>query len=646
VPFISEQYLASLSPEKRNALTFNGVWLGYHPETRDRLYLPNSDRYAGTYVLGVQGSGKSGLLQNLINQDMQAGQAVIVIDYHGDLTPACLGLVPGDRVPDTYLLDMEDEAFPFGVNIFSTGRLHNSLAQTQAVERIMHVFQVLWPEVVSQQNLPRYLRAATITLLANPGSTLVDMYTFLEDQSYRGRLLSNVADPTVRQFWHLQYDNLGQHERYQRVQPLIGRLEALFMGRNLIRNIVGQRQTTINFRKAIEQHQLIFIKLPGKTIPQDAGLVGTILLAQLHAAVFSFADVPEAQRPGVSLYVDEFQHFATSDFAELLTEGRKFGVRLTIAHQNRSQIPNFLQASTMTTRTKVCFRLTPDDSREMAHVFPSNEATVQADDIEVHPAHYLLAHPSNDPVVRVFTEVYLHPLQGMKRGAGRIEIDPWHNSGAGAALYRAYTDDYSNPRVADPTHRLDSLLYDVMQSGNPYLPIPPEVVAGFSNCGQGFYQAAMGLGYNDPLLQADAKYPRALVVQAANGEIRWTRNPEGGIEQMYHFVFHLRMLMMRLAEQPIGKATVASPADVARMLTQLPNRAAFARSADTVGTIYTFDTIPAPPRQALGRQIIQVLTQTRVTYCKPRAAVEQQFSAPPDQPKPPDTPMSRWEELA
>lgn len=372
MPFVSRSYMDSLSVDQRRSLAA----LGYHPETHDTLFIPQRDRYAGTYILGVQGSGKSGLLQNLINADMQAGSAVIVIDPHGDLITACLGFVPGDRLKDTCLLDMEDETYPFGVNIFATARMSNSLETTQAIGRLMHVFEVLWPDVLSQQNLPRYIRAAALTLLANPGTTLVDMYTFLQDQAYRSRLVANVADPTVKQFWHTQYDNLNPHEQYRRVQPLIGRLEALFMGRGLVRNIVGQRNNTINFRKSIESKQIILIKLPIKRIAQDARLIGTILLAQISNAVFSFADIPENTRPGVSLYVDEFQHFATSDFSELLTEGRKFGMRVTVAHQYRNQLPSYLRDSTMTARTKICFQLTPEDGREMAHLFPSNDTSV------------------------------------------------------------------------------------------------------------------------------------------------------------------------------------------------------------------------------------------------------------------------------
>ena len=644
MPLYSRPYLTHLSmfdPNKCRSLASQHANFGWHPETQDQLLIPNADRYAGTYILGVQGSGKSGLLQNLILADMLAGQAVIVIDHHGDLVKACLNHVPQDRLQDTFLLDMEDEAWPFGCNIFSVGKLNSSLTTTQAVERLMHIFEVLWPDVLSQQNLPRYVRAAALTFLANPGTTLVDMHTFLQDQNYRARLLSNVADPTVRQFWHTQYDNLGPHEQYRRVQPLIGRLEALFMGRSLVRNIVGQRQNTISFRKVITDKQIVFITLPTKTVAQDARLIGTILLAQIHNAIFSFANVPESQRPGVSLYADEFQHFATSDFAELLSEGRKFGMRVTMAHQYRNQLPSFLQASTMTARTKVCFQLTPEDGREMAHFFPSNETTVQPEDIDPHPVNYLLAHPSNDPVLREFTETYLHPMQGHKRGAGRVEIT---KTGAPTIYDIMSGGKLPNPRVTDPTWHLNSLLFETMREGNPSLPIPPEIVEGFSNCGFGFYKVARGLAHNDPDLTMQVRFPKALVVQAPNGELRWTRRPEGGTEQFYHFIFHLRMVMQILAEEPIGKKSTASPADVAKMLTALPKRAAFVRSGETVGVIYTHDTMPALPKVELYERAKGILEHTRAVYCRPRAEVERLFLQPA-QASAPAQPVSRWEEV-
>src|SRR5258708_38508660 len=117
----------------------------------------------------------------------------------------------------------------------------------------MRIFGLLWDEVRTQQHLPRYLRAATHVLLDNPGSTLVDMYKFLLDDGFRAGLLQNVSDPTVLEFWQNQYGPaMGDAEKTRRVGPLVNRLEALFMGRSLVRNIVGQRKNSIRFRRAIE----------------------------------------------------------------------------------------------------------------------------------------------------------------------------------------------------------------------------------------------------------------------------------------------------------------------------------------------------------------------------------------------------------
>lgn len=606
-------------------------------------------QYENYYACGLfhHNTGKSGLLENMIAYDAEAGNAVIVLDPHGDLMTHCLATLPPHRLAQTYLLDMEDEAFPFGVNVFATGKLDTDLARTQAVERIMHIFEVLWADVLNQQNLPRYVRASTITLLANPGTTLVDMYAMLINESYRACLLANVTDASVIQFWKTNFEDLSAAEQLRRVQPLINRLEALFMGRSLVRNIVGQRVTTINFRTAIENREIIFIRLPVKTVTQDARLIGTMLMSQIHSAVFSFANVPEAKRPGVSLYIDEFQNFSTNDIAELFTEGRKFGMKLTVAHQYRNQPPGYLQDSTMTARTKICFQLTPEDGREMAHVFPAQEEAIKPEDIEAHPVNYLLTYGSDDPQIKTFIETYLRPLQSQKRG-GKVDIQGSHltyDLWNGIKQREVY--------VADPTPYLDNLLYQVMHLQNPGSDISYDVVWGFSNCGRGFFNTNRLL-LGDDLLSAAVRFPPALVVRTADGDLRWTRKPESGMEQLYHFLFHLRMTMAVLAETPIGKKSAPSSTAVGQMLTSLPRRAAFVRSAETVGVIYTEDTKNRLQGRELIARIQAILTQTRKKYSHPRAEVERLFT----QVGTTDTkipklearevtasPLPRWEEL-
>lgn len=616
--YLSRTQFEQLSPAAQSRFLSTHIPLGSHPETHDELYLGATDRFAGTYVLGVQGTGKSGLLENLIAADAALGNAIVVIDPHGDLVTNVLATLPPHRIPQTYLLDMADEAFPFGLNLFATsGRITSEIQRQQAIERIMHVFEVLWADVLEQQNLPRYVRAATIVFLDNPGATVADMLRFLLDPAFRAQMLGNVRDPDVRRFW-AAYEALTPTKQQTVVQPLINRLESLFMGRSLVRNIVGQRKSTISFRKAIEEKQIILVKLPLKTVAQDARLVGTIILTQLYSAVFSFGDLPEAQRPGVSLYVDEFQHFATPDFASLFSEGRKFGVRLTLAHQYRGQLPDYLQDSTRTARTKIVFRVTAEDGKEMAQYVPlSGEGKLEA--VETHPVKALLDGTWQDYPTRVFIDTYLRSLKRQVK-AGKVEIER-----PGVSLAKVLWSGYQraleeeNPTVDDPTQYLDALLREVMETSNPNLAIPYKAVLGFSNCGRGFYQAARK-AHGSLLLTALYDFPATLVESG-----QWQRPPKNGQEQLLHFVYHLRGTMAYLAAHPIGKRASITPAMVAQLLTSLPQRTAYVNAGGEVGPIYTHNTPPRLVGDEYSRRFYAVQAQTRERYCHPKTAVEQAF---------------------
>ena len=147
MPFYSDAYLDSLSEPAREALLDTLTGFGNHAQTGDYFNIFDEDRFSGTYVLGVQGVGKSSLLESLIFQDFGKDTAVIVIDPHGDLIDRFLGVIPKEAewewLSKIYLFDMQDEAYPFGVNVFSGQRYQTTISQTQAVDRVMHIFEVL-----------------------------------------------------------------------------------------------------------------------------------------------------------------------------------------------------------------------------------------------------------------------------------------------------------------------------------------------------------------------------------------------------------------------------------------------------------------------------------------------------------------------
>lgn len=98
-----------------------GIFLGYNRNRREEreARLSVEARMRHVHVVGASGSGKSTLLVSMILQDINAGHGVGVIDPHGDLIDAVLGLVPESRAEDVILFDPADPDYAVGWNILS-----------------------------------------------------------------------------------------------------------------------------------------------------------------------------------------------------------------------------------------------------------------------------------------------------------------------------------------------------------------------------------------------------------------------------------------------------------------------------------------------------------------------------------------------
>lgn len=74
-------------------------------------------------------------------------------------------------------------------------------------------------------------------------------------------------------------------------------------------------------------------------------------------------DIPEDQRKDFYLYVDEFQNFATQDFAVILSEARKYHLNLTVANQFISQMDDEVKNAVFGNVGTICsFRLGISDA--------------------------------------------------------------------------------------------------------------------------------------------------------------------------------------------------------------------------------------------------------------------------------------------
>ena len=550
-------------------------------------------RQSGMYILGIQGRGKSSLLEQLIYQDICKGYPVIVLDPHGDLIDHAIAAMPPERLQDVSVLDMEDEAYPFGINLLTAST--SAMEQIQTVERIMHVFEAVWGDVFKQQNLPRYLRAGILALLENDRTTLVNLYDFLLHDDYRKHILHHVTDASVKQFWHSQYEQLTEAGRKRETASLVNRLEALFMGRPLIKNILGQSTTTIDFRRAIEQKEILFLKLPIQTLKQDASLIGTMLIAQLHATIFSFKDIPLANRPTYSIFIDEFQHFVTPDIEEIYTGGRKFGSRLCVAHQIREQIPRYLAKTTIGAQTIICFQTTHDDAADMAPIFAGMKR--KASDFVVFPLSELDDYPHQ--TVKEFWRDYIYKM-------GKV---------AGDKVKWIKTSKYGSESIYP---RLDFGYGSLEQSPNHVA----DVLELLNTC---IYESEKQ-GKIDERLQEQVREAAKQIFTTGSYQTTF----QTAAERLGHTIFMNKVatvLAILIAKPITADKDMFSTSDISHQLQRLAHRQAYVKIGMDVFTMRTNETPVHVPRHEEQRRREQITEQTREKYCRPAYAVEQEIRA-------------------
>jgi hypothetical protein len=328
--------------------------------------VPRPERLQGLYVVGVQGTGKSTLVENLIIQDIEQGLGICLIEPHGDITQHVLARIPQQREKDIVYLDLMQTDYPFGLNLFDCADPSDVTVIEYTKSFVVHIFEKLLGAGMVTQQLNQILRNVTYTLIANPGTTFLEIPMLLQDTTVRAKLVANVTNLQVRRFWK-HYEKLPDRTRSEIISSMLNRVDA-FAASPLLQNILGQSTTSIDFAHIMNTGKILLIQLPPRS-EDIANLVGSVIIGKLLDAAYARKDIPEAERQQFHIYADEFQRFAVEDFATFFAEARKFKVGLTVAHQFRGQLDERNRGATLTVANMVAFRVTPEDAAELAARF-------------------------------------------------------------------------------------------------------------------------------------------------------------------------------------------------------------------------------------------------------------------------------------
>lgn len=317
------------------------IRLGTHVMGGD-VTLDTEERRRHLYVIGQTGTGKSTLLLNLIQQDLISGEGLALLDPHGDLAEAVLAHIPRHRTNDLVYLNPADSERPIGFNPLS--RVPDDLKPIVA-DGIVSAFRHVWPDSWGPR-LDYVLANAVRALLDVPGATLLMLPRLLIDDIFRMQIIErHVRDPVVRAFWVNEYAAYSESFRIEAISPIQNKIGKVLMEPRL-RNMMAQPKSTITLRRLMDEGAIVICNLSkGRLGESIAHLMGALLTTAFSQAALSRADVESNRRPVFHLYADEFQSFATESFALILSEARKYGLTLTVAHQYLDQLPEKLRAS-------------------------------------------------------------------------------------------------------------------------------------------------------------------------------------------------------------------------------------------------------------------------------------------------------------
>ncbi len=343
-------------------MNMDGNPICYFAETdarnkRVKFGIKERDRTRHMYVIGKTGMGKSTLLENMAIQDMQRGDGIAFIDPHGKTADLLLEYVPESRIKDVLYFAPFDLEYPISFNVMEDVGMDK---RHLVVSGLMSAFKKIWLDAWSAR-MEYILSNILLALLEYPGSTILGVNRMLADKDYRKKVVENVKDVSVRAFWLDEFAKYG--DRYmQEAGAAIQNKVGQFVSNPLIRNIIGQPQSTFDLRAMMDQRKIIIVNLSkGRVGEQNANLLGSMFVTKLYLAAMSRADLSDAalaRSPNFNLYVDEFQSFANESFANILSEARKYRLSLTIAHQYIEQMSEEVRAAVFgNVGTMVVFRV-------------------------------------------------------------------------------------------------------------------------------------------------------------------------------------------------------------------------------------------------------------------------------------------------
>lgn len=368
--------------------------------------IKRSDRRAHLYLLGKTGTGKSTLLESLMIDDIKKGNGFALLDPHGDLVKQIRSKIPENRQADLVDFDVPDKNQPYGFNPLAGVTIEK---RPLAASGLLQVFKHLWNDSWGPR-LEYILRNCLLSLLDYPNANLADILKLLSDKDFRRKVIPNISNEQIKDFWIKEYDKYPERLRAEAISPIQNKVGA-FLVQPLLQKILLSPEKPLSLRTLMDEKKILLVNLAKGSIGEDtANLLGSLLISRFDLAALSRANVSEPERGDFTLYLDEFHNFTTQSLVLMLSELRKYRLSLVLAHQYLTQLDLPIRDAVLgNVGTIIIFRIGANDAETLAPEFvPEFSAS---DFTNLPNYHIYLKLMIDGKISRPFSAVTLPPVE-------------------------------------------------------------------------------------------------------------------------------------------------------------------------------------------------------------------------------------------
>jgi len=378
-------------PHTSNKLTLGSTSLLFF---RRPLRLEVKAAQTHWHVIGVSGSGKSRFLAGLYLEFLRTGLAGTLLDPHGDLARLVLGHLCergyfGQKQAYEKLLYLDLPAAERRGLFLPLNVLRSPGGEDAIAANIMEAMHRAWPSLAggAAPRFDTFIQYGIPVLLAN-NLPLPALPKLIADKPFRDACLEVVQDEDVKDFWQGWYDKLADRLKLEYVDSTLSRIRLLTRA-PVLRYCLSQGDNVLNWRQIFDGGKSVIINLA--LINQDASkLLGALLMVGAEQGAISRSEAPpETRGRDHIMLVDEFPEFtAKSEEAasRILSQTRKYGLHLILAHQNWTQTSDRLRGALQNVKIDVNFALGREDaersSKLLTRVDPKTVSHRQEADTE------------------------------------------------------------------------------------------------------------------------------------------------------------------------------------------------------------------------------------------------------------------------